>query len=214
MAPDAFLIGIVIVILSIILHEIAHGFVANVLGDPTARLQGRLTLNPLPHLDPIGSVLIPGILALTHSPFLFGWAKPVPYNPYQLRGGRWGEALVAAAGPATNLLIAFLFAIPLRFAGALGPSELVLSVSVLVIVANLSLAILNLIPLPPIDGSKIVRALLPGMLGEFYASLERMTYALGPFGLILVLIIILNFFSAPMIALVGAFFSFFTGIAL
>src|SRR3989338_6489790 len=115
------IIGIVIVILSIILHEAAHGYVADWLGDPTARYSGRLTLNPLPHIDPVGSVLIPGILALTSSPFLIGWAKPVPYNPYNLRNQRWGEAMVAIAGPATNILLAVFFAMILRFGGAVLP---------------------------------------------------------------------------------------------
>lgn len=204
------LIAIALVVLSIILHEVAHGYVANMLGDPTARLSGRLTLNPLPHIDPVGSILIPGFLALTSSPFLIGWAKPVPYNPHQLRGGKWGEAAVAAAGPVTNLLIAFVAALFIRF----GVAGVFVHVAALVIVANLSLAILNLIPIPPVDGSKILRALLPRMLGGFYDSLERTTYALGPFGLILVLIIIVNFFSAPMGSLVGSLFSLFTGIPL
>lgn len=92
------LIGIVIVIFSIILHEVAHGYAADWLGDPTARYSGRLTLNPVPHIDPIGSIAIPGILALTGSSFLIGWAKPVPYNPYNLKNQRWGEALVGFAG--------------------------------------------------------------------------------------------------------------------
>lgn len=207
-----FVIGIAIVIFSIILHEVAHGYVANMLGDPTARLAGRLTLNPLPHIDPVGSILIPGILTLTHSPFLIGWAKPVPYNPYQVRGGRWGEAAVAAAGPATNLAIALIFSLPIRFNLIADP--IFLNVAVLVIIANISLAILNLIPIPPIDGSKVLRALLPGAVGDLYTNLERTTYALGPFGLILVLIIINNFFQAPMAALVGGIFTLFTGLSL
>jgi Zn-dependent protease len=207
-----FVIGIAIVIFSIILHEVAHGYVANALGDPTARLAGRLTLNPLPHIDPVGSILIPGILALTHSPFLIGWAKPVPYNPYQVRGGRWGEAAVAAAGPATNLIIAAFFSLLIRF--NLVTDQTTLNVIALVIIANLSLAILNLIPIPPIDGSKVLRALLPGVIGNLYSDLERLTYRIGPFGLILVLIIVINFFQAPMGAAVGALFTLFTGISI
>jgi Zn-dependent protease len=181
-----FLIGIIIVILSIIFHEVAHGFVADWLGDPTARYAGRLTLNPLPHIDPMGSIAIPGILALTGSPFLIGWAKPVPYNPYNLRNQRWGEALVGAAGPLTNLCIAFAFGTLLRFAAPLGLSSDMLSLCVMVISTNLVLALYNLIPIPPLDGSKILRALLPGQLRAAFGSLEQSMYALGPVGLILV----------------------------
>lgn len=186
-------IGIAIVILSIIFHEVAHGYVANWLGDPTARLQGRLTLNPIPHIDPIGSILLPGILAFSGTPFLIGWAKPVPYNPYNLRYGKWGEAAVAFAGPATNISIAIVFSLLLR-AGLLS-SPALLQVGVLVIIANLSLAIINLIPIPPLDGSKIVKALLPFRAAEAYANLERMTYALGPIGLIGVLLLFIYVFQ-------------------
>jgi len=135
---------------------------ANFLGDPTARLEGRLTLNPFKHLDPFGSVLLPALLALTNSPFLFGWAKPVPYNPYNLsRGGRWAEALVAGAGPATNFLLAIIFAVITRI-GATGlfPAEIV-QVLFLIVVVNVMLGIFNLIPIPPLDGSKILSAILP-----------------------------------------------------
>lgn len=206
-----FLIAIVIVILSIIFHEVAHGYVANALGDPTAKLQGRLTLNPIPHVDPIGSVLVPGILALSGTPFLIGWAKPVPYNPYNLRYGKWGEALVAFAGPAVNIAIAILFAILFRL-GFLSTPEL-LQVGVLVIVANLVLAIINLLPIPPLDGSKIVKALLPYQASVAYARLEHMTYALGPIGLIGVLLLLVFVFSEPIGTFVFWLFSLLTGIA-
>src|SRR3989344_6869581 len=91
-----------VLVISVIAHEVAHGYAASALGDPTARLAGRLSMNPLRHIDPIGSILIPGFLVLTHAGFLFGWAKPVPYNPYNLKNQRWGEAIVGAAGVATN----------------------------------------------------------------------------------------------------------------
>src|SRR5690242_5081085 len=102
MQPDFALtvFTILVLIYSIIIHEVAHGYAADMLGDPTARLAKRLTLNPLRHIDPIGSVILPGLLVLSHSPFLFGWAKPVPYNPYNLKSQRWGEAIVAVAGVA------------------------------------------------------------------------------------------------------------------
>lgn len=207
-----FLIAIVIVILSIIFHEVAHGYVANALGDPTAKLQGRLTLNPVPHIDPIGSVLVPGILALSGTPFLIGWAKPVPYNPYNLRHGKWGEALVAFAGPATNILIAVVFALLLRF-GFLATPEL-LQIGFLVIIANLVLAIINLIPIPPLDGSKIVKALLPYHAAQAYGQLEQLTYRLGPIGLIGVLLLLLFVFSDFVSAFVFWLFQLLTGVIL
>ncbi len=194
MIPEVVLLGVVVIILSIIFHEVAHGYVANWLGDPTARLAGRLTLNPIPHIDPVGSVLVPAILALSSAPFLIGWAKPVPYNPYNLRHGKWGEALVAFAGPGTNILIAIGAAMLVR---TLYPvlDPLLVQVAVYAIISNVALAVINLIPIPPIDGSKIVRALLPPGAALGYARLEQATYALGPFGLIAVLLLIVYVFD-------------------
>src|SRR3990167_1228414 len=126
---------IVILIFSVVLHEAAHGYMANWLGDPTARLAGRLTLNPLKHIDPVGSVLIPALLVFFHSPFLIGYAKPVPYNPYNFRG-RYDEGLVAFAGPAVNLLLVAVFALIIRFGAAtLDPS--LLSAFAVVVYLNL-----------------------------------------------------------------------------
>lgn len=205
-------IGIAIVILSIILHEVAHGYAANMLGDPTARLSGRLTLNPIPHIDPIGSVLLPGILAISGTPFLIGWAKPVPYNPYNLRGGKWAEAAVAFAGPATNIVIAVVFALLLRAGVFVSPA--LMGVGVMVIIANLVLAIINLIPIPPLDGSKIVKALLPFRAAEAYGRIEAMTYALGPFGLIGVLLLFVFVFSDTVGNFVFLLFKLLTGFSL
>ncbi|TSD05655.1 MAG: peptidase M50 [Parcubacteria group bacterium Greene0714_7] len=206
-----FLIGIVIVILSIILHEIAHGFVANWLGDPTARYAGRLTLNPLPHIDPVGSVLIPGILALTGSSFLIGWAKPVPYNPYNLKNQRWGEAMVGAAGPLTNVLIALIFGLILRFSGSLGLSGAFLGICVTVVYANLVLAIYNLIPIPPLDGSKVLRSILPSNLALAYGRLETSMYALGPVGLIMVSLLAIYLLWPYLSGFVQTLFSLIVG---
>lgn len=206
-----FLIGIVIVILSIIFHEVAHGFVANWLGDPTARYAGRLTLNPLPHIDPVGSILIPGILALTGSSFLIGWAKPVPYNPYNLRNQRWGEAMVGVAGPLTNILIALIFGLILRFSGSLGLSGAFLGICVTVVYANLVLAIYNLIPIPPLDGSKVLRSILPSNLALAYGRLETSMYALGPLGLIMVSLIAIYLLWPYLSGFVQTLFSLIVG---
>jgi Zn-dependent protease len=207
----AFIVGIVLVIFSIILHEVAHGYMADLLGDPTARYSGRLTLNPLPHIDPVGSVLLPGILALTGSSFLIGWAKPVPYNPYNLKNQRWGEALVGFAGPATNILIAVVLGLMLRFFGdAMNPAAI--QPVAMAVLANLSLAILNLIPIPPLDGSKILKSLLPAPLAYSYGGLERLTYALGPFGLIGVLMLFVYVLSGPVSAFVFSLFYLIVGV--
>ncbi|MBI2100364.1 MAG: site-2 protease family protein [Candidatus Vogelbacteria bacterium] len=152
----AVLFYIAVLIMSVVIHEISHGWVADYLGDPTARLAGRLTLNPLKHLDWFGSVIIPALLIWLGG-FVIGWAKPVPYNPHNLRGGRWGPAYVAAAGPASNLLLALIFGLLFRF-NILTVAASLISV---IILLNIMLAIFNLIPVPPLDGSKILFAALP-----------------------------------------------------
>jgi Zn-dependent protease len=153
------LLFIVILVLSVVIHEVAHGYAAQALGDPTAKLAGRLTLNPFKHLDWLGSLIIPGLLILANTGFVVGWAKPVPYNPHQLRGGKWGPALVAAAGPAVNLALALIFAVLAQALVFISPVMAV--VAGLIILVNLNLAVFNLIPIVPLDGSKILLALLP-----------------------------------------------------
>ena len=155
-----FVFSVAILIMSVVIHEVSHGFVADAMGDPTARYQGRLTLNPIKHLDPFGSVLIP---ALTYflGGFIFGWAKPVPYNPYNLKNQKWGPAIVAAAGPFSNLIVAIVFGLIVRLAPAFSIPAAFVQVSILVVFINLILMIFNLVPLPPLDGSKVLFALLP-----------------------------------------------------
>jgi Zn-dependent protease len=138
-----------------------HGFVADQLGDPTAKNAGRLTLNPIKHLDPIGSVILPFILVITGSPFVFGWAKPVPYNPNNLNDRKYGDAKVAAAGPLANLSMAIIFSIMFRF---LDPLSMFAQLVSVIIVVNLVLMIFNLVPIPPLDGSKILATFLPSKL--------------------------------------------------
>lgn len=154
--------SIAILIMSVVIHEVSHGFAAQALGDPTANYAGRLTLNPLKHIDIVGSIIVPTILFLIPPHMVFGWAKPVPVNPYNLRNGKVGEGLVAAAGPASNLFIATVFGLVLRFAGPAGLlSASFLSISVTVVFINILLAVFNLMPIPPLDGSKILFAFLP-----------------------------------------------------
>jgi len=152
---------VLVLIMSIVIHEVSHGWSAYFLGDPTAKLAGRLTLNPIPHTDPIGSVLLPFLLIITSSPILFGWAKPVPYNPYNLKGGRWGPALVALAGPASNIIIALIFSGLIRFSPLFSPGEPLGDLAFFIVIINIVLAVFNLFPIPPLDGSKVLFAVLP-----------------------------------------------------
>jgi len=154
---------IIILVFSVVVHEVSHGFVADKLGDPTARQLGRLTLNPLKHLDPFGSVILPLLLAMLPTGIVFGWAKPVPYNPANLKNPERDGALIAAAGPISNIGIAVIFAIIFRAIHAFGGSgtELLLALLSFVILINILLAIFNLVPIPPLDGSKVLFAFLP-----------------------------------------------------
>jgi Zn-dependent protease len=154
---------IIVLLFSVIIHELAHGYTAEALGDPTARLAGRLTLNPLRHIDMMGSVLLPLLLIITHSPILLGWAKPVPFNPYNFtRHRRWGGALVAIAGPLSNILIAVIFTIIIRLAPSLGMSGNApfMTIAGTIVLLNITLTIFNLLPIPPLDGHHVLFALL------------------------------------------------------
>ncbi len=169
------IIQLVILIFSAIVHEVMHGVVAEKLGDDTARVEGRITLNPLPHIDPFGSVLLPLFLMLVHSPVILGAAKPVPVNFNNLRNPKRGMALVSLAGPLSNLGLAILFAIPLKL-GLVTP----LSAEILVqaVLINLVLFVFNLIPIPPLDGSKVLAALAPDRIMYQILSWERYGFML------------------------------------
>ncbi len=160
---------------SVIIHEVAHGYVALRNGDPTAKIMGRLTLNPVPHIDPVGSILLPGLLLLSHAGILFGWARPVPVNPLNYRDYRWGEITVSAAGPLSNLALATLFAFLLRSGlGGVGLETLAFyGVSI-----NIFLALFNLIPIPPLDGSHILAMVLPPNLLRLYRHLDQVGFVL------------------------------------
>ncbi|HKQ57282.1 MAG TPA: site-2 protease family protein [Candidatus Eisenbacteria bacterium] len=148
-------------VLSIVVHECAHGWMALRCGDPTAREQGRLTLNPLPHVDLFGSILLPGLLMLTHAPFLFGWAKPVPVDSARLRHPPNDRVKVALAGPASNLLLALAFAALARVAPEAGFWAPLRQMGLTGVVWNCALALFNLIPIPPLDGSWVLMRFLP-----------------------------------------------------
>ncbi len=198
---DIILFIVIVLVPAIVLHEVAHGLSANLLGDPTAKNMGRLTLNPIKHIDPIGSIVVPGALFLAHyfgltrTLMLFGWAKPVPVNFRNLRPLRLGMALVALAGPATNIALAFVFS-KLYIMPALSQYSHVCAWGVLM---NLILAVFNMMPIPPLDGSRVVTSILPVKLAYYYSRLE-------PFGIIIV-IVLLNFgmsgFLYPLIEQVG-----------
>ncbi len=178
MELTATIFQIAILIMSVVVHEVAHGYAASMLGDQTARYAGRLTLNPIKHLDLIGSIVVPIILVILKAGFIIGWAKPVPVNPYNLRNGRRGELIVAAAGPISNITIAVIFGIFIRIAVANGLSESLISISSIVVLINLVLAFFNLMPIPPLDGSKVLFSLLPLHMHYVREFLERYSLAL------------------------------------
>jgi len=189
---------IFILIISVIIHEMAHGYAANWLGDPTARLQGRLSPNPLVHLDPMMSVILPGLLLVTGSPILFGAAKPVPYNPYNFTNQKWGEAIVAAAGPAANFAIAGIFALLIRFSEVLSLSESFVTLAFGVIMLNIFLAFFNLVPIPPLDGSKILPRFLPYPLRMKYEAFRSYFEQNVALGFALVIIFFMVFLANPL----------------
>jgi Zn-dependent protease len=197
---------IAILIMSVVIHEVSHGFMALRFDDRTALYAGRLTLNPFKHLDMFGSIILPAFLILIHSPFMFGWAKPVPYNPNNLSNKKWGTVAVAAAGVLANLFIAVFFGLILRFSVNTTVSMNFISIISSIVLVNLGLAIFNLIPIPPLDGSKILFSLLPGSFYQIISFTER-------YSLILILIFIV-FFANYLYPILTSLFYIITGFAL
>ena len=192
---------------SVVVHEVAHGYAAYMQGDNTARFQGRLTLNPLKHLEWFGSVILP-FLAYNLGGFIIGWAKPVPFNPYNLRNQKWGEAIVAFAGPFTNICIALFFGLIIRLAslGVLVLSPGFIQMSVTITIINLVLACFNMVPIPPLDGSKILFAFLPYNMAHIRAHME----AYGT----TILIFFVFFLSQFLSPVVGFLFRLITGVGM
>jgi Zn-dependent protease len=189
------LASLLILVYSAILHEIAHGFVAEKLGDPTARLMGRLTLNPKSHIDPMMSIALPLLLILSGSPVIFGAAKPVPVDPFNLRDGRKDLAIVSLAGPLTNALLAIIAAVLIKIlifvTPYFGASPMLTGIVIpiytflaLVVRMNLLLAIFNILPIPPLDGSKIFALLLPEREAATYLSV-------GTFGILIIFFLLM-----------------------
>ncbi len=178
--------SLVVLLFSVIIHELAHGYVAYSLGDPTAKYEGRLTLNPLKHLDPFGSVILPLLLFISGSPILVGWAKPVPINPYNFKDQKWGTLKVSIAGPITNILLAIFFGLLIRFI----PSEIYnlftrngFNIIDFVVYINIILAIFNLVPIPPLDGSWILFKFIP-------QRFEKTKIFLNQYGLFILILFI------------------------
>src|SRR3989338_512868 len=199
---------ILILVFSIVIHEVSHGAAAYAMGDETAKNAGRLTLNPISHIDLFGSILLPALMILSGGP-AFGWAKPVPYNPYYLTGPKWlgrisPDAFVGVAGPASNIFLALFFGLAVRFGAGLGLPAAFLQIALVITFMNLGLAVFNLIPIPPLDGSKLLFAFLPDSARSLEIFFER-------WGLMIILIFIF-FLSGILIYPILFLFRLITGI--
>lgn len=203
----SFIFGLAILVLSVVIHEVSHGYAAYAMGDPTAKNAGRLTMNPIKHLDMMGSFIVPLLLVIFGSSFIFGWAKPVPYNPYNLKNQKWGPGIVAAAGPLSNFLMAGVFGLASIFLPLadfikisvvsdtitnfnLQSGNYVIALySFFVMIAwiNIFLGIFNLVPIPPLDGSKVLFSFLPYRWLNVQMFLEKYGF--------FVLVIFIFFFS-------------------
>lgn len=199
---------IAVLIFSVVIHEVSHGYAALSLGDRTAQGEGRLTLNPIKHIDPFGSILLP-FFTLLIGGFVFGWAKPVPYNPHNLRNQKWGPAIVGVAGPLANICIALVFGIILRFlpdfVGAQSGSFVLnlITIASLITLLNLVLAVFNLVPIPPLDGSKVLFSVLPYSWRNMQNFLEQYGF--------FVLLLFIFFFSSWIFPVVTFLFRLITG---
>lgn len=198
--------SIIILIFSVVIHEVAHGYTALLFGDPTAKNLGRLTLNPIKHIDLFGSIIIPFLLIILPGNLIIGWAKPVPYNPYNFKNRKMGELWVAFAGPLSNILIGTIFIFIIRSSEFLGLSSVFITLAFVIVLINFVLAVFNLIPIPPLDGSKILLNLLPF---RFY---DKVLIFMERWGLLLVIAFFFIFW-APLFNLLFKFLVFATGVS-
>ena len=204
-SPQLISILVLPVLFAIIVHEVAHGWVAKRLGDPTAERLGRLTLNPIRHVDPIGTILVPAVLLLLHTGFIFGWAKPVPITWENLRHPKRDMAIVAAAGPAANLLMALFWGLVVKVGSLMPPSALWVSKPLQFmglggIAVNVLLMVFNLLPLPPLDGGRVAVGLLPGPWAWRLSRLE-------PYGFVILIALMFTGVLWVVIGPVGNFFA-------
>ncbi len=198
-----FIFSILILIFSVIIHEVSHGYAAYLQGDNTAKYAGRLTLNPFKHLELFGSFILP-VLSYFTGGFIIGWAKPVPFNPYNLRNQRWGEAIVAFAGPLSNICIALFFGFLIRFGVLTRLGDAYIYIGTMIVFINLLLATFNMVPIPPLDGSKILFSVLPYSMQHVRVFLERNS--------IYILIFFVFFLWKLILPVVGWEFSLVTGL--
>lgn len=203
---------IIVLIMSVVIHEVAHGYSAYLLGDKTAYLQGRLTLNPVKHLDLFGSIVLPLLLILTNSGFVIGWAKPVPYNPNNLKKWKYSELTVAISGILANILMAILFSIVIRMAMSFGVPLVTSSLNInpfyeitsIIVLVNLVLALFNMIPIPPLDGSKVLFSLLPNRFTKIKTFISRWS--------LLILVFFILFLWKYIAPVIFSVFTFLTGL--
>ncbi len=197
--------SLIILFFSIVLHEVAHGLMAERHGDPTARMMGRITLNPLVHIDPVGTILLPLIMIVFGSPFIFGWAKPIPINPRNLNNPKRDMMWIALAGPATNFVLSLFLALIFRV--LVRPGTIAETILFYGVTINLVLAFINLIPIPPLDGSRILSGLLPDRYNFRLAQLER-------YGFIILIPILFIVFRLFMPMILGISFRLIGGVPL
>ena len=196
---------IIVILYSVTIHEVSHGLMANSLGDSTAKNLGRLSLNPLKHLDPFGSVLLPFFLYITTG-FAFGYAKPVPYNPNNLNDKKYGPVKVAIAGPLSNLVLALLFGFSLRFMPDVFSTSLVPELFSRIVLMNLVLAVFNMFPVPPLDGHWLLMTFLPARFNALKVYMYKNSFFIFP-----IFLIIFMFYVSPLIYWL---FRLITGIAM
>lgn len=197
----------IILIFSIVIHEVAHGYVAYLFGDTTAKYQGRLTFNPIKHIDPFGSIILPLLMILLPGGLVLGWAKPVPVNPYNFKRRKLGEFFTSFAGPFSNILLAIVFIILIRLSPVLGVGDTFIQLSFTIVLINSVLAFFNLIPIPPLDGYRIISVAFPSQY------VEKFEHFAQRFGIFIVLFFVL-FLWNPLFSILLSVLQHLTGVSI